>query len=924
MKRIYAYVAALALTFGLTAGIYAGTGVASGQSEVQTEMTDNDDPPTGGDDETPSGGGDETPSGGGDDNPSGGGGDNPSGGGDDNPSGGGDDNPSGGGDDTPAYELKGVGTLVNPYTIEDINHIDLNNTEINTTGVWVKAIVYGYVNGESFSAASIVNSAAMPADQIIYNYALMDASLEYDAEAEMPSTTMMAPAMLGGDCENSKTVRTRLNLGVNPSFLGSTIWLFGTIAKFKGVNGLIDTNLYSLDGSTVLPEEDTPPPTPQVYNLWVGNTQVSTSNAADIKSGIIQKGTVSFEEATKTLVLKDVNFEFDQHENTGFAIKSELDGLTIRVEGKVTFSSMTMYLTGSTTIEGTTGATVAFSGGRTLRAYNTALTIKDLTLTIAPGKVGLDLTGSTVAFIKANVILTGCTPPINCVSEPTYEGCRIVSATPSDDIAFNPSLGYYQATNIETGEREMVTSLYISTQSAPVNRKSCELTVSSGITSYNLTPAQAQTFVAPTGKTVAGYDGEITYRSSNSSLISVNETTGQLTFHNPGTVTITIFASTTDKYYGASVTYTVAYGKEDPELKFAQDEVTMPIGAYAHQYGLYPTKRTPADYTLTSSNPSVISLDDFGGIHIGVAGTTVLTATVPETDRYLAGKATCTVHVVESMSSNLRFPEDKVTVEFGQEQSFISQRPTSATGYTGTITYSSSNQNVATVDELTGEVTLVAPGTTIITARAPSSGSYLSSTAQYTLTYGKATPTLAFNSSLLKVKLSQGTAKLPTLINPTGGEVTYRSSAPSVVSVDPVAGTLTLLKVGTATITATLAETDYYKSASVTCDVQVSSDNTEVTNLEVLPSGLSFEAAGGQKHIRLQSDRVWTASAGQPWIIVSPTSGDATHEPGTQARDDDAILLTVVCTENQVIRCDIPVIESSCVNFSQLSKDRLK
>ena len=151
---------------------------------------------------------------------------------------------------------------------------------------------------------------------------------------------------------------------------------------------------------------------------------------------------------------------------------------------------------------------------------------------------------------------------------------------------------------------------------------------------------------------------------------------------------------------------------------------------------------------------------------------------------------------------------------------------------------------------------------------------------------------------MLKVKLSQGTAKLPTLINPTGGEVTYRSSAPSVVSVDPVAGTLTLLKVGTATITATLAETDYYKSASVTCDVQVSSDNTEVTNLEVLPSGLSFEAAGGQKHIRLQSDRVWTASAGQPWIIVSPTSGDATHEPGTQARDDDAILLTVVCTEN--------------------------
>ena len=880
MKRIYTYAATLALAFGLTSGIYAGTGGALAMSGAQTEVADGDDNEGGGG--TPSDG-DQTP-----DDGNTGGGDNIGGG----------DN-TGGGDVTPPqpYTIKGAGSMLNPYTIEDLYHIDVESTELQLTGVWVKGVVYGFVNGDDFTTSTIVKGAEMPSDQLVYNYVLVDA-----ANAEAPTLEQLAPVMLGGDGDNSDVLRSRLNLGVNKSFLGTTIWLFGNISKYKGVNGLTNTNVYSIDGTTVLPETTPPtppdPPAPTNYSVWIGNTQISSENASNITSPVITKGSVSYDSSSKTLTLDGVTFAFDQLEDSGFGVRSEVDGLNIQIKGNVIFNGMTMYVTGSTTIIGGNGATLAFNGGRTLRAYGTSLTLKNLTLNVSPGKIGLDCTESSLTIDNSDVTITACTPVITCKGAPTLQNCRVISSTPGYGAAFDSELNYYTASSSESDERQMVTSIFIGTRAAPVSRKSCELKLSSGISSYSVAPSQVSSFVAPTGQTVSGYDGEITYRSSNSSIISVNEHTGQLSFNARGSVTITVVASQTDNYYGATVSYTVSYGKDDPDLKFGATEVTVPVGAYAHQYGLYPTKKTSADYTLTSSNPNVLYIDDLGGIHVGVAGTTVLTATVPETDRFYGATVTCTVHVVESMSSNCSFAHESLTVEWGQEATFTGQTASTSTGYNGKVTYVSSNTDVATVDLNTGVVTLVTPGTTKITARASGTGSYVATSAVYTINYTKATPTLSFSQPIIKVKLSQGTAKLPTLINPQGGEVTYRSGSPSIVSVDPQTGTLTLLKVGTATIAAILAESEHYKGASITCEVQVTSDGTELTVLEVLPTALTFDATGGEKRIKLRSDRTWSASAGQSWLTLSSNGGEPTFEAGATPTDDDWVYLTATCAAN--------------------------
>lgn len=94
------------------------------------------------------------------------------------------------------------------------------------------------------------------------------------------------------------------------------------------------------------------------------------------------------------------------------------------------------------------------------------------------------------------------------------------------------------------------------------------------------------------------------------------------------------------------------------------------------------------------------------------------------------------VLTVESNSSGatketqtLAFSEDNISINEGE--TFTA--PT-LTGAQTTVTYSSSNTSVATVDKNTGDITIVGTGTTIITATAEGTNEYYEASAQYTLT----------------------------------------------------------------------------------------------------------------------------------------------------------------------------------------------
>ena len=89
---------------------------------------------------------------------------------------------------------------------------------------------------------------------------------------------------------------------------------------------------------------------------------------------------------------------------------------------------------------------------------------------------------------------------------------------------------------------------------------------------------------------------------------------------------------------------------------------------------------------------------------------------------------------IKKAEQTLRFEESNVTKTFIDKP--FSNLPIQVGD--GTVTYSSSNTNVATVNKTTGEVTIVGVGTATITATAAATTNYKERSASYTLTVNKA------------------------------------------------------------------------------------------------------------------------------------------------------------------------------------------
>ena len=90
-------------------------------------------------------------------------------------------------------------------------------------------------------------------------------------------------------------------------------------------------------------------------------------------------------------------------------------------------------------------------------------------------------------------------------------------------------------------------------------------------------------------------------------------------------------------------------------------------------------------------------------------------------------------------AASLNFSEAEVTVKYGDE--FTAPVLTKET--TAPAVFSSSNEDVATVDEETGNVTILAPGSTVITATTAETEDYFAGSASYTINVVKAVKSIA-------------------------------------------------------------------------------------------------------------------------------------------------------------------------------------
>ncbi len=209
---------------------------------------------------------------------------------------------------------------------------------------------------------------------------------------------------------------------------------------------------------------------------------------------------------------------------------------------------------------------------------------------------------------------------------------------------------------------------------------------------------------------------------------------------------------------------------------------------------------------------------------------------------------TTTLTFAASQASNNRFFLDEVMVYYGnkpvvQHTQQISFSKTSVECYINdtftepilsgnktTVTYSSSDEKVATVDATSGKVTILSAGKTEITATAEESEEYKTATAKYTLTVNKQTQNLSFEKGSYSVLLADKDSFVSPVVNGAKTPVSYSITlgegvAQDAITIDPITEKVTINAVGTATITATAEESEVYETASASYVLTVTEKN---------------------------------------------------------------------------------------------------
>ena len=221
--------------------------------------------------------------------------------------------------------------------------------------------------------------------------------------------------------------------------------------------------------------------------------------------------------------------------------------------------------------------------------------------------------------------------------------------------------------------------------------------------------------------------GAVTYASSATGVATV-DSVGKVTIKGAGTTVITATKAADANYNAASDTYLLIVAKADQAAFEAGANVSVtysPTGT--HSQAASGGSGTGA-VTYGSSTATVATVDGSGDVTIKGAGTTVITATRAADANYNVATDSYALTVAKADQAALNAGAD-VTKVVGETHT------QAATGGTtnGTITYTSSNETVATV-ATGGVVTVKAAGETTITATMAGNTNYNDVSASYKLT----------------------------------------------------------------------------------------------------------------------------------------------------------------------------------------------
>ena len=315
----------------------------------------------------------------------------------------------------------------------------------------------------------------------------------------------------------------------------------------------------------------------------------------------------------------------------------------------------------------------------------------------------------------------------------------------------------------------------------------------------------------------ATYSGNlpVTYASSDNSIASV-DSNGKVTFNKTGTVTISAVVNKDSSHYKCVASYVLQILKSDQNLDFSSTSVNKNTNdssytmAVSHDVG-------DGEVTYTSSDENVAVVDNSGKVTIKGAGTTNIVAIASETSLYKSCSASYSLNVVSNPQS-ISFDSSSVLKKLSEREISVSAKQSTGDGE---ITYSSSDENVATIDS-NGSIKLKGVGQTIITATAQATSNYGSTSACFALNVDRGIQTIKIEDGSIKTlekTLGISPFKLNVFLD-GDGQLSYSSNEESVATISND-GIINVLDAGKSKITVVAMETDNYITSATSIELKV-------------------------------------------------------------------------------------------------------
>jgi hypothetical protein len=320
------------------------------------------------------------------------------------------------------------------------------------------------------------------------------------------------------------------------------------------------------------------------------------------------------------------------------------------------------------------------------------------------------------------------------------------------------------------------------------------------------------------------YSGTIT-TSNQSHMISFSKSSSLLIVNSPhyyeSPFSITPTNPLSIVNYGRTLVYSTA---TDTLITDVVNSLSVSLGDTPYQ--LSPQSNNPQSFNYSSSNVSVATISSTGLItYVGVGTTTIIISQDADSSGLSYGELNLLVTVTKTSPGLSNFT---IPTKINGDSSFVITPPTSNS--TGSFTYSSSNLSVATISE--NIITIIGSGTTTITCTQAETTNYSSGVITASFLVNKRTTILSNFSIPTKTYLDPSFVITPPTSN-SSGSFTYSSSNLSVATIS--GNIITIIGVGTTTITCNQEETSEYSSETISTTFEVIDKTTTIlSNFSIL------------------------------------------------------------------------------------------